>query len=77
MSGGDSVWWVEQGTACELGGEGYGARGGVLGSALRVMVRLAVGVYHPDTGERLPINEPPAGFTVDEQRLFLPGEIVY
>ena len=39
--------------------------------------QLAVGVYDPDTGERLVIEEHPADFVVDERRLFLPGEIVH
>ncbi|MFL7791770.1 MAG: hypothetical protein AB8I69_06485, partial [Anaerolineae bacterium] len=39
--------------------------------------QLAVGVYNPDTGERLVIEKPPADFVVDERRLFLPGEIVH
>jgi hypothetical protein len=38
--------------------------------------RLAVGVYHPDTGERLTVEGQPASFIVDERRLFLPEEIV-
>jgi hypothetical protein len=39
--------------------------------------RLAVGVYHPSTGDRLAIEGQPADFIVDERRLFLPEEIVH
>lgn len=37
--------------------------------------QLAIGAYNPDTGDRLVIEGQPAGFTVNEQRLFLPEEI--
>jgi hypothetical protein len=39
--------------------------------------QLAVGAYNPDTGDRLVIEGQPADFTVNEQRLFLPEEIVH
>ena len=39
--------------------------------------QLAVGAYNPDTGDRLVIEGQPADFTVNEQRLFLPDEIVH
>jgi hypothetical protein len=37
--------------------------------------QLAVGVYNPDTGERLAIVDQPARFVVDERRLILPEEV--
>jgi len=37
--------------------------------------RLGVGVYHPDTGVRLPVLAAPAGLNVDGGRLLLPGVI--
>jgi hypothetical protein len=36
---------------------------------------LAVGIYRPDTGDRLPVEEHPDGFAVNERRLFFPEEI--
>ncbi len=38
--------------------------------------RLGVGVYHPDTGERLNISDAPADFTAWKDRLTLPEEII-
>jgi hypothetical protein len=38
--------------------------------------RLWVGVYHPDTGERLSIGDMPDGFVFNEGRFMLPGEVV-
>jgi hypothetical protein len=35
---------------------------------------LAVGVYNPDSGERLPVAENPTRLPVNDRRLFLMGE---
>ena len=37
--------------------------------------RLGIGVYHPQTGERLAISNAPDGFITDSGRLLLPEEI--
>lgn len=47
-----------------------------LGEALPGRYRLWIGVYHPDTGERLSISDVPPGFVTDEGRLALPEEII-
>jgi hypothetical protein len=38
--------------------------------------RLGIGVYHPDTGERLTISDAAAEFTARRGRLTLPEEII-
>lgn len=38
--------------------------------------RLGIGVYHPDTGERLPISGASSGFIADDDRLMLQEEII-
>mgnify|MGYP001081214791 CR=1 FL=1 len=37
--------------------------------------RLAVGVYNPETGERLPVAENPTRLPVNDRRLFLVGDV--